>query len=73
MQNSTITTTVQRNEVDVSAADWADEALALAQRVNHKIRQPTPTVPQPVVEDEYEPQALTEVKPSGRQPRVTKR
>lgn len=60
MPNSTITTTVQRNELAVSA-DWADEALALAQRVNHKIGQPTPTVAQPVVEDEYEPQRIEPV------------
>lgn len=65
MQNSTITTTVHRKEVEVSA-DWADEALALAQRVNCKIRQPTPIVPQPVVEDEYEPQALDEATPAKR-------
>lgn len=57
MQSPTITTTVHRNEVEVSA-DWADEALALAQRVNRKIRQPTPIVPQPVTEQEYEPQAV---------------
>lgn len=65
MQNSTLTTTHQRNEVDVTA-DWADEALALAQRVNHKLRQPTPAAPQPVVADEYEPQSLGDGKPSGR-------
>ena len=52
MQNATITTTVHRNEVDVSA-DWAAEAVALAQRVNHIIRPP-----QPVLADEYEPQSL---------------
>ncbi|MBA3701052.1 MAG: hypothetical protein H0W78_19555 [Planctomycetes bacterium] len=68
MQNATVTTTVHRNEVDVSV-DWAAEAEALAQRVNRKIRQVTPTVAQPVVDDEYEPQVLTEVKPSGRLPR----
>lgn len=68
MQNSTLTTTVQRTEVDVTT-DWADEALALAQRVNHKLRQPTPVAPQPVVEDEYEPQSLGETKTSGRQPK----
>ena len=66
MQNSTITTTVHRTEVEVSA-DWADEALALAQRVNHKIRQLTPVVPLPVVEDEYEPQSVVQANP-GRRP-----
>lgn len=65
MQNSTITTTVHRNEVEVSA-DWADEAVALAQRVNGKIRQPTPIIPQPVVENEYEPQALHDATPAKR-------
>jgi hypothetical protein len=67
MQNSTVTTSVHRNEVEVSA-DWADEAEALAQRVTSKLRQPTPAKPQPVVPDEYEPQALGERKPSGRLP-----
>ncbi len=73
MQNSSITTAVHRNEVEVSA-DWADEAEALAQRVTSKLRQPTPSKPQPVVADEYEPQSLVEKaqdrKPSGR---LTKR
>ena len=69
MQNATITTTVQRNEVDISA-DWAAEAVALAQRVNHKIR-PPPSVSLPVVADEYEPQDLDQrseylTRPSGR-------
>ncbi len=68
MQNSTLTTTVHRTEVDVTT-DWADEALALAQRVNHKLRQPTPVAPQPVVDDEYEPQSLGDGKPSGRLPK----
>jgi hypothetical protein len=68
MQNNTLTPTDPRPESDVSV-DWADEALALAQRVNHKLRQPTPVAPQPVVEDEYEPQSLGDSKPSGRLPR----
>ena len=59
MQNSTITTTVQRAEVEVSA-DWADEALALAQRVNHKLRQPAATPAGVADEPEYEPQGLDE-------------
>jgi hypothetical protein len=58
MQNSTITTTVHRAEVEVSA-DWADEALALAQRVNHKLRQPTAAAA-PADGPEYEPQGLDE-------------
>lgn len=70
MQNPTITTTVHRSEVEVSvAADWADEALALAQRVNHKLRHPTPLPVQPVAADEYEPQSLTEQKPAKPKPR----
>lgn len=65
MQNNTITTAVHRSEVEVSA-DWADEAEALAQRVTSKLRQLTPAKPLPVVEDEYEPQALGPVKPADR-------
>jgi hypothetical protein len=72
MQNSSVTTAVHRHEVDVSA-DWADEAEALAQRVTSKLRQSTPSRPQPVVRDEYEPQTLVEKsperKPSGRLPK----
>ncbi len=68
MQNTTLTTTHQQIEEAVSV-DLADEALALALRVNHKLRQPTPIAPQPVVEDEYEPQTLGDAKTVGRQPR----
>jgi hypothetical protein len=68
MQNSPVTTAVHRNEVDV-AADWAAEAEALAQRVTSKIRQQTPSSAQPVVPDEYEPQALGDKRPSGRHPK----
>lgn len=65
MQNSPITATAPHPEGEASA-DWADEALALAQRVTSKIRQPTPIAPQPVVDDEYEPQAVVEKKPAKR-------
>jgi len=65
MPNNTIPTSVHRS-ADVASADWADEAEALAQRVTNKLRQPTPAKPQPVLPDEYEPQALEDRKPSGR-------
>ena len=65
MQTSQITTAIHRTEVDV-AADLAAEAEALAQRVTSKIRQQTPVIPQPVVADEYEPQAVGDRRPSGR-------
>lgn len=65
MQNSTITTTVQRTDVEVSAdvdpsTDWADEALALARRVNGKLRRPPATAATAAEEPEYEPQGLDE-------------
>lgn len=61
MTNLSTITSVHSNE-ELVATDLHDEALALAQRVTHKLRTPTPTAPLPIVDDEYEPHPVTERK-----------
>ena len=57
MPHLTMTTTAHRSELS-TPVDLLDEALALAQRVTHKIRTPLPAATQPPLEDgEYEPQS----------------
>jgi hypothetical protein len=43
--------------------DLDTEALALARRVSERLKVPTPTTPQMVLENEYEPQDIV-VKPN---------
>ena len=57
MTNLSTLTSVHLNE-ELVASDLHAEALALAQRVTHKLRTPTPAVPLPIVEDEYEPHPM---------------
>jgi hypothetical protein len=40
---------------DEATDEFLREAVALVRRVNRKLREQTPTAPQPVVADEYEP------------------
>ncbi len=61
MTNLSTLTSVHLNE-ELVASDLHAEALALAQRVTHKLRTPTPAVPLPIVEDEYEPHPMVERK-----------
>ena len=61
MTNLATLTSVHLNE-ELVATDLHAEAMALAQRVTHKLRTPTPTVPLPIVEDEYEPHPMMERK-----------
>ena len=61
MTNLATLTSVHLNE-ELVASDLHAEALALAQRVTHKLRTPTPAVPLPIVEDEYEPHPMVERK-----------
>jgi hypothetical protein len=61
MTNLSTLTSVHLNE-ELVATDLHDEALALAQRVTHKLRTPTPTAALSIVEDEYEPHSVMERK-----------
>ena len=61
MTNLSTLTSVHLNE-ELVATDLHAEALALAQRVTHKLRTPTPTAPMFIVEDEYEPHPVMERK-----------
>ena len=61
MTNLATLTSVHLNE-ELVATDLHAEAMALAQRVTHKLRTPTTTVPLPIVEDEYEPHPMMERK-----------
>ncbi len=56
MPTTTSTTTVHCNEL-YAPAELDEEALALAQRVTHKIRTPLPVAAQTVEDGEYEPQS----------------
>ena len=61
MTNLATLTSVHLNE-ELVATDLHTEAMALAQRVTHKLRTPTPAVPLPIVEAEYEPHPMVERK-----------
>lgn len=61
MTNLSTITSVHSNE-ELVATDLHDEALALAQRVTHKLRTLTPTASMPIVDDEYEPHPVIERK-----------
>ena len=41
---------------DEATDEFLREAVALVRRVNQKLREQTPSAPQPVLPDEYEPQ-----------------
>lgn len=49
--------------------EFLREAVALVRRVNQKLREQTPTMPQPVIPDDYEPHEMK--RPSGRSPSLS--